>query len=80
MNLHLLKTLFLRNVIVPDSVIHIKGSAFQKCINLERVTLSNRLETIGIQAFDECHKLKQIFVPNSVHQYWSFLFFLRAEI
>ena len=65
---------FLRNVIVPDSVIHIKRSAFQKCINLERVTLSNRLEIIGIQAFDECHKLKQIFVPNSVINIGRFCF------
>jgi hypothetical protein len=65
---------FLRNVIVPDSVIHIKRSAFQNCINLESVILSSRLEIIGIQAFNECHKLKQIFVPNSVINIGRFCF------
>ena len=65
----------LRSVDIPASVTIIKGSnhsnngfAFYNCISLTDVNFSenSRLETIEMNAFNNCKGLKEITVPNSV--------------
>ena len=57
----------LKSVTVPDSVKYISQSAFAYCKNLERVVLSNTLESIGDTAFYDCDKLSsKIEFPNTL--------------
>ncbi|MBR6792053.1 MAG: leucine-rich repeat domain-containing protein, partial [Ruminococcus sp.] len=67
------------SITMPDSVVEILNSlnskgAFCGCKNLTSVYLSNRLESIGNKAFQYCHKLNNIVIPESV-QYIGFACF-----
>lgn len=52
--------------IVEDTVSHIGVGAFSGTVNLETITFTSSLKTIGPRAFELCPKLSSIILPNSV--------------
>lgn len=56
----------LEEVILPETVVNIKGRAFHACVNLKKVTLPNNLGEVGEYAFDCCFKLQEINLPESL--------------
>ncbi len=57
---------FLRNVVISNSVKNIEDSAFSGCTSLEKIIIPNSVETIGDCTFEGCSKLKNIDLPSSV--------------
>jgi hypothetical protein len=55
----------LKAVHLPDTIVSIEESAFNNCINLAEITLSNNLESIGDMAFVYCG-IELIVIPDSV--------------
>lgn len=51
---------------IPGSVTSIGEHAFDRCCNLESVTISNSVTHIGDNAFWGCNNLASITIPNSV--------------
>ncbi len=62
-------------IIVPSSVKQISELSFYMCQSLEKLTLSDGLETIKNQAFDECTALKSIEIPGTVKSIGEEIFF-----
>ncbi len=62
-------------IIVPSSVKEINELAFYMCQSLEKLTLSDGLETIKNQAFDDCTALKSIEIPGTVKSIGEEIFF-----
>ena len=58
----------LRHVIMPDTVTVIDESAFNHCIFLNSVKLSNALEEIGSDAFKGCKEMREISLPDSLER------------
>ena len=58
----------LRHVIMPDTVTVIEESAFNHCIFLNSVKLSNALEEIGSDAFKGCKEMREISLPDSLER------------
>jgi len=56
----------IESITIPESVTIIGVSAFYKCADLKNVVLSNGVETIDSNAFDECTALESITIPSSV--------------
>mmetsp|Transcript_3935 Transcript_3935/g.8679 ORF Transcript_3935/g.8679 Transcript_3935/m.8679 type:complete len:430 (+) Transcript_3935:101-1390(+) len=56
----------LKRIFVPSSVIVIGDEAFSSCVKLEKVQLSEGLETIGAGAFCKCSSLECIKIPSTV--------------
>ena len=54
------------NYIVEDSVEHIADGAFSGTANLETVTFTSNLKSIGVKAFEYCGKLSSLVLPSSV--------------
>jgi len=54
------------DVVIPDGVTRIKGSAFYKCTSLTSVVIPNSVTSIGEGAFRDCTSLTSIVIPNSV--------------
>lgn len=54
------------SVVIPESVVSIKSSAFEECVDLTSLTLSEGLESIGDKAFFYCYHLTSLTIPNSV--------------
>lgn len=42
---------YIKEVILPDSIVPIEEAAFKACENLTKVTLGQNTETIGLGAF-----------------------------
>ena len=55
----------MKEVTIPSSVEKIGGSAFYYCKNLQSVTISQGVKTIGSYAFSGT-KIKKITIPSSV--------------
>lgn len=53
-------------VVLPDTVTHIEGFAFDSCTELQEITLSENLQVLGENAFDSCKKLTSVVIPNGV--------------
>ena len=53
-------------VVIPNSVTAIGGSAFEHCSGLTSVTIPNSVTTIGGHAFSGCSGLTSVTIPNSV--------------
>ena len=49
-----------------SNVIEIGNSAFQSCSNLRKVTLSNRLKSIGYYTFEDCASLEHVDLPHTL--------------
>ncbi len=56
----------IRSVYIPDTVICIEESAFQRCKSLEEITIPNSVIDIGDLAFDQCRNLTGIALPESL--------------
>jgi hypothetical protein len=52
--------------VIPESVTEICESAFEGCINLKEVTISEGVQIIGKAAFRGCSNLQRIKFPSSV--------------
>ncbi|MCL2007192.1 MAG: leucine-rich repeat domain-containing protein [Treponema sp.] len=64
-NLAFLGNESLINVILPESLVIIEGSAFRDCIGLTEIKLPQSLTTIGSGAFENCEKLSKITIPKN---------------
>ncbi|HPX33200.1 MAG TPA: leucine-rich repeat protein [Erysipelotrichaceae bacterium] len=60
-------SVFVENIILPDSVTHIESNAFEY-IPVQRVFLSKNLEFIGTECFKYCKNLTEIRIPSSVKE------------
>ncbi len=66
---NLFKESKIKEIIIPDSVIIIEGSAFNHCNNLEYVTFGNNIEEIGPYAFYICTNLKgTLKIPDTLRK------------
>ena len=54
------------DLVIPDSVTSIGGSAFYKCSSLTSVTIPNSVKSIGYSAFESCSSLTSVTIPDSV--------------
>lgn len=54
------------NYIIEDTVTHIADGAFCATANLETITLTSNLKSIGSRAFEYCTKLSSLVLPSSV--------------
>ncbi len=52
--------------IVEETVVRIETGAFSGCANLETITFTSSLKTIGPKAFELCPKLSSLLIPSSV--------------
>ena len=50
----------LTNILIPNSVKEIEGYAFLSCYNLQELELGQAVNSIGVQAFDNCSSLSII--------------------
>lgn len=56
----------LTRVIIPEGVISIGNSAFEKCRGLTSVTIPDGVTSIGYRAFEDCNCLTSVAIPASV--------------
>ena len=61
------ENLEIEEVIIPETVISIRGSAFKGCKNLKQLDLPSKLEKIGTMSF-ESSGIKRIVLPKSVKE------------
>ena len=67
------------SVFIPGSVEEIGGYAFEYCINLEKVTLSEGVKIFdGYSVFVSCSSLKEIHIPASLESFNSSNHFYRC--
>ncbi len=59
---------------VPYSVEEIYPYAFQGNEYIHRVTLNDGLKSIGKKAFDDCHSLLEVYIPSTVTEFGTDLF------
>lgn len=53
-------------VVVKEGTRSIADYAFERCRNLEKITIPNSVTSIGDEAFFYCSGLKEIIIPNSI--------------
>jgi len=58
----------MKSLVLPNSVVEIKDSAFENCGCLRDVYLGNNLKKIGNSAFEWCENLRYMPIPASVRQ------------
>lgn len=58
----------LENIVIPNNVHIIDSFAFCDCINLKNIKLpeNKRFERLGVSIFQDCEKLNNVIIPNSV--------------
>ena len=56
----------IKDLVIPNSVTSIGGSAFYGCSSLTSVTIPNSVTSIGAHAFNSCSSLTSMTIPNSV--------------
>ena len=54
------------DVVIPDNVTKISGSAFEGCKRVQSVIIPDGVTSIGISAFKECSSLRSVTIPDSV--------------
>lgn len=54
------------NYIIEDTVTHIADGAFCGTANIETITFTSNLNSIGSRAFEYCRKLSSLVLPSSV--------------
>ena len=57
---------YFSSVEIPDTVVSIGNSAFEKCINLKNLIIGTAVQYIGKSAFSKCESLESIEIPESV--------------
>lgn len=65
----------LKDIVLPNSIKIIGGSAFMGCSNLENVTLPNALTIIEGSAFRNCYNLKEIGLPETIQYIGPYAFY-----
>lgn len=63
-----------KSVVIEDGVTSIGNYAFNRCKNLNNITLLNGVTSIGNYAFSSCTSLKNITLPNSVTSIGDYAF------
>lgn len=58
--------IYLKEIIIPDSITTISASAFEGCEALDTIELPSSVTTIGARAFYNCVDLFKIVIPDSV--------------
>lgn len=58
-----------KEYIIPSSVIGIFDFSFERCENLEKVTLYSNVTAIGFSAFSECPKIKDVYYTGSMEDW-----------
>jgi hypothetical protein len=58
--------LYIKGIVLPDSLKTIGGSAFQSCTSLTSVTIPSSVTTIGGAAFLNCTSLTSVTIPSGV--------------
>ena len=53
-------------IVLPNTITAIDGSAFKGCVNLVSITIPNSVKKIGLSAFENCTGLIKIIIPSSV--------------
>lgn len=61
-----LNRLYLKSVVLPNSIINIGEEAFQTCSQLTSITIPNKLEIIENRAFQGCSCLTSLIIPSFV--------------
>ena len=56
----------IKDLVIPNSVTSIGGSAFYECSSLTSVTIGNSVTSIGENAFEYCSYLTSVTIGNSV--------------
>ena len=56
----------LTEVIIPESITHIKDDAFARCKKLKSPVLPKNLVSLGNSAFKECHSITSLRIPGSL--------------
>ena len=64
----------IKDLIIPNSVESISGSAFCNCSSLNSVTIPNSVKSIGNGAFSGCSGLTSVYIPNSVESIGGYAF------
>ena len=59
-------SVYVKSVVLPNSVKEIGANAFKNCYGLESVDMPTSLETIGSSAFESCQGLKSIVLHEKV--------------
>ena len=54
------------DIVIPEGVTEIYGSAFSRCTSLVSVKIPNSVTTIGTYAFKDCTSLTSVKIPNGV--------------
>lgn len=55
--------------VLNDNIVTIGNSAFDNCLNLEKVVIPNSVEHIGREAFRNCPKLKEIIYQGTSEEF-----------
>ena len=56
----------LKQIFIPDTVIHIGNYSFSVCTSLQSIFISDSVTHIGDNAFHYCKSLQQISIPDSI--------------
>ena len=59
---------YVREIILPDSILSIGECSFADSCNLKTVSLGKNCKTIGLQAFEGCSGLKKISLSNALQK------------
>ena len=67
----------LLSVWIPKDVVNIGASTFYGCDKLNTVTFApgSQLKSIGMRAFDDCDKITDITLPNTLESIYSYAFY-----
>ena len=66
---------YLTSVVLPNSIVELKQSAFSLCESLSSIELPKYVKKIGAFAFSSCFNIKSIEIPNSVDYIGSQAFY-----
>ncbi|MBO5135943.1 MAG: leucine-rich repeat protein [Clostridia bacterium] len=58
----------IKSIVLPETILSIKDSAFYNCINLKSITIPNSIKAIGNSAFYNCDGLTSITIPDGVEE------------
>ena len=63
------------NIVIPDGVTSIPGSAFQNLTGITSLTIPDSVKSIGSDAFSGCSSLTSVTIPDSVKSIGRYAFY-----